>query len=67
MGIGGISIWQVLILLLIFLTTVVPFWQIYKKAGFNPWLSVLMIFPLLNVIMLFYLAFSSWPTSKQEA
>ena len=39
---------------------IVPFWQIFKKAGFSPALSFLMIFPLINLIMLYVLGFSQW-------
>ena len=38
----------------------IPFWTIYKKAGFSPWLSLLMIVPLANIIMLYVVAFSEW-------
>jgi hypothetical protein len=39
---------------------ILPLWFIWKKAGFSPWLSLLMIFPLVNLIMLYVLAFSEW-------
>lgn len=39
---------------------VVPFWQIFKKAGLTPALSLLMILPLVNLVMLYVLAFSRW-------
>ena len=42
---------------------VIPFWQIFKKAGFSPWLSVLMAFPLLNAVVLYFLAFARWPNA----
>jgi hypothetical protein len=45
---------------------VVPFWQIYKKAGFPGALSLLMIFPLVNLIMLFVLGFSKWRVVPAE-
>lgn len=38
----------------------IPFWQIYKKAGFSPWLALLMIVPLANIITLYVVAFSNW-------
>jgi hypothetical protein len=38
----------------------VPYWFIFKKAGFTPWLSLLMFVPLGNIIMLYVLAFSTW-------
>jgi hypothetical protein len=39
---------------------IVPFWTIFKKAGFAPALSLLMLVPLVNVIMLYVLAFAPW-------
>jgi hypothetical protein len=37
-----------------------PFWVIFKKAGFQPILSVLMMVPLVNLILLYVVAFSEW-------
>lgn len=46
---------------LIFIVLVmIPYWMIWKKAGFSPWLSLLMLVPLVNFIMLYVLAFSEW-------
>ncbi len=39
---------------------VIPYWFIFKKAGFSPWLAVLMFVPLANVIILYVIAFSEW-------
>jgi hypothetical protein len=41
--------------------TVVPYWQIFRKAGFNPWLSLLMLFPLVSLIAIFWLGIAKWP------
>jgi hypothetical protein len=38
-----------------------PYWQIFKKAGFSPWLSLLIVIPLVNLCALYYLAFTRWP------
>jgi hypothetical protein len=49
---------------------VIPYWMIWKKAGFSPWLSLLMFVPLANFIMLYVLAFSEWkvvPVSQISA
>jgi hypothetical protein len=48
--------------LLWIIVLVVPFWMIFKKAGFAGALSLLMIIPLVNLIMLYVLAFSRWKT-----
>ena len=42
---------------------VVPYWKIFKKAGFAAPLSLLMMTPLVNIIVLYYVAFSEWKTS----
>jgi uncharacterized membrane protein len=38
----------------------VPCWFICKKAGFSPWLSLLNIIPLGNLVLLYILAFGEW-------
>jgi hypothetical protein len=42
------------------LITIIPYWFIFKKAGFSPWLCVLMFLPLVNLIVLYVVAFSQW-------
>ena len=44
---------------------VLPFWKIFSKAGFAGPLGLLMLVPLLNTVMLFFLAFADWPALKQ--
>jgi hypothetical protein len=39
---------------------VVPFWFICKKAGFSPWLSLINVIPLGNLILIYVLAFADW-------
>lgn len=45
------------------LITVLPFWRICTKAGFPGPVSPLMLIPLVNIIVLFYIAFAEWPAS----
>ena len=42
------------------LIVVIPYWMIFKKAGFPPLLGILMIVPLVNIVLLYVLAFSQW-------
>lgn len=37
---------------------IVPFWVILKRAGAHPALSILMLVPLLNLVTLYWVAFS---------
>jgi hypothetical protein len=45
---------------------IVPYWQIFKKAGFPAALAFLMVIPLVNLIMLYVLAFSQWKTQPPQ-
>ena len=39
---------------------IIPYWMIFKKAGFPPFLGILMVVPLVNLVLLYVLAFSDW-------
>ncbi|MGA3134189.1 MAG: hypothetical protein ABSD59_25815 [Terracidiphilus sp.] len=39
---------------------IIPTWFIAKKAGMSPWLSLLCVFPLTGLILLYILAFAEW-------
>lgn len=41
---------------------IIPHWQIFKRAGFAPALSILVLVPLVGLIVLYYVAFSDWKT-----
>jgi hypothetical protein len=68
MGILGASeILLILFVVLIFtIIVLIPYWRIFRKAGFQPPLSLLMILPLVNVVMLYYLAFAEWPSLRKD-
>jgi hypothetical protein len=46
--------------LVVMLAVLLPYWFIFKKAGFSPWLALLMVVPLANIVMLYVLAFAPW-------
>jgi hypothetical protein len=43
-----------------------PFWVIFKKAGFEPILSVLMLVPVVNLVVLYVVAFSQWKPALRQ-
>lgn len=49
-----------LIMLILLAIVIVPTWFVCKKAGFSPWLSLLVIVPLGGMVLLYVLAFSEW-------
>ena len=51
-------------LIIVGLIIVLPFWKIFTKAGFPGPLAVLMIVPLVNILMIFFLAFAEWPSMR---
>jgi hypothetical protein len=44
-----------------------PFWQIFSKAGFSSWISLLMLIPLANLMVLYIVASTEWPALKPAA
>jgi hypothetical protein len=58
------------IILVGYIIFIVPFWFICKKAGFSPWLSLINVIPLGNIILIYVLAFAEWkvgPAVPQQA
>jgi hypothetical protein len=45
---------------LVSIIVLIPYWFIFKKAGFSPFLALLMVFPLINIVLLYVLAFARW-------
>ncbi len=45
---------------------VIAFWKICSKAGFPGALGFLMIIPIANIILPFYLAFTEWPALRGD-
>jgi len=45
---------------------IIPFWAIFSKAGYSKWLSLLMVVPIVNIIALYFLAFSTWPSLQKR-
>lgn len=39
--------------------------KIFSNAGYSWALGLLMLIPIVNVIMIFYLAFADWPVRKE--
>jgi hypothetical protein len=50
--------------LIVVLIGVVPFWRICNRVGHSPWLSLLVLVPLINLIFIYWLAFAEWPSDK---
>jgi len=47
-----------------FIFTIVIYWRIASKAGYNGAASLLLLIPLVNLIVLCIFAFSEWPIER---
>jgi uncharacterized membrane protein YhaH (DUF805 family) len=45
----------------------IPYWRIFSRAGFSGWLALLMIVPLINLIVLYVVAFSRWKIKPEDS
>ena len=43
---------------------IIPFWRICDRVGLSPWLSLLLIVPLANIVFVYYVAFAEWPSQR---
>ena len=49
------------------LLLVYPFWRIYRRAGLNPWFSLLVFLPYVGLpAAAAILAFQTWPTGESK-
>ena len=47
--------------LILSLLQLVAFWKILGRMGYPPWLAVMASVPVVNLILLYYVALSPWP------
>ncbi|PLA74946.1 hypothetical protein CYQ88_03335 [Hydrogenovibrio sp. SC-1] len=57
---GGHGVWM----LVVFAVIIIPFWRICQRIGYPGWVSVLIWIPLVNIIFIYFIAFSDWTTNK---
>lgn len=59
---AGHWLWMVVFAIVI----IIPFWRICQRVGYSGWWSLLVLFPLLNLGLLYFLAFADWPASARD-
>jgi hypothetical protein len=68
---GSIQFPELLVLLaMALLSAAVVAWpagRICQRAGFPPWLGVLAVVPLVNLLLLWFVALAEWPASQVDA
>jgi uncharacterized membrane protein YhaH (DUF805 family) len=63
-ALGGFFLIYGIVSLAVIVLSLVCNYQIVKKAGYNGWLSLLMLIPLVNVVCYVIFAFSDWPVNR---
>jgi heme/copper-type cytochrome/quinol oxidase subunit 2 len=43
---------------------IIPHWKIFQRAGYSGAMALLLLLPVVNFIVLFWLAFSEWPALR---
>lgn len=61
----SIGFQEQIFILMIGAIVILPSWKIFSKAGYPGILSLTMLVPVLNLVMLCFLAFSEWPVLKE--
>jgi len=59
----GFGLWGIIVMVI----AVIPFWKLCTRIGYSPWLSLLIIVPLVNIGFIYFLAFSEWPARSGTA
>ena len=44
---------------------IIPYWKIYTRTGQPGAMALLQLVPLVNIVMLYVLAFSEWPVERE--
>lgn len=61
-GVGALSIWHWLVfVLVVVIAEIIPLWLILKKAGYAGVWSLLAFIPVVNVVLLWFIALARWP------
>jgi len=66
---GAIGVPELVILFFLAFVSLAVVWpaaRICRRAGFSPWLGVLIVVPIGNVLLLWYLAVSPWPAVPES-
>ena len=49
------------------LLQLVAFWKILGRMGFPPWLAIMASIPVINLVLLYYVALTPWPRDVTPA
>lgn len=53
-------------MLVVAIAVVIPVWRICQRTGYSGWMGLLILIPMVNLFLLYFLAFSAWPADRTE-
>ncbi len=59
------SLMMIVMCLIVGILTAVAFWRICAKAGFPGWYGVAVVIPMVNLLLVLFLAFAEWPLGRK--
>ena len=62
---GGMHSEGMIWMLAVGIILVIPFWKLATRVGYPGPLALLILFPLVNLAFIYFLAFSKWPGSEE--
>jgi len=57
--------WEIIVILVWCVVPAVIMWRICSKAGYPRALGLLILIPIVNLILLLFLAFAKWPIERE--
>ncbi|WP_417501614.1 hypothetical protein [Marinobacter sp.] len=54
-------------MLVIATVVVIPAWRICQRTGYPGWMGILILIPVVNLVLLYFVAFADWPADKAGA
>ena len=51
-------------MLVIAIVVVIPAWRICQRTGYPGWMGILILIPIVNLVLLYFIAFADWPAGK---
>jgi len=61
MGVGVPEFIAVIAIVAMSLVVIWPATQICRRVGFSPWIGALVIVPIANLVLLWFVALARWP------
>ena len=66
---GSIGVPELFVVVWVFVALVIVMWpagRICRRIGFSPLLGVLAVIPLVNLVLLWFVALAEWPASRRS-